>query len=91
MLLTSALVGCLKVFSKVFIDQVLERVNLYIQPSKKCLVLDCDNTLWKGVLGEDGIDGIACDKDQYPGSVFHAAQNMFLELKNAGVILCFKF
>ena len=37
---------------------------------KKCLVLDLDNTLWGGVLGEDGIDGIKLGGD-YPGKAFH--------------------
>ena len=36
---------------------------------KKCLVLDLDNTLWGGVLGEDGIDGIKIGGD-YPGKAF---------------------
>ena len=34
--------------------------------NKKVLVLDCDNTLWGGVLGEDGPDGIKLDPDDYP-------------------------
>ena len=37
---------------------------------KKRLVLDLDNTLWGGVLGEDGIEGIQVDGD-YPGKAFH--------------------
>ena len=37
---------------------------------KKCLVLDLDNTLWGGVLGEDGIEGVKIGGD-YPGKAFH--------------------
>lgn len=53
---------------------------------KKCLVLDLDNTLWGGVLGEDGIDGIQIGGD-YPGKAFHYWQAALLELSKNGVIL----
>jgi len=53
---------------------------------KKCLVLDMDNTLWGGVLGEEGISGIQVDGD-YPGKAFHYWQEGLKELKNEGVIL----
>ena len=36
---------------------------------KKCLVLDLDNTLWGGILGEDGIEGVKIGGD-YPGKAF---------------------
>ena len=54
---------------------------------KKCLVLDLDNTLWGGVLGEDGISGIQVDGD-YPGKAYHLWQDALKELKNEGVIEC---
>lgn len=53
---------------------------------KKCLVLDLDNTLWGGVLGEDGIDGIKIGGD-YPGKAFLYWQEALLELSKSGVIL----
>lgn len=53
---------------------------------KKCLVLDLDNTLWSGILGEDGIDGIQCSGD-YPGKAFHWWQEALLGLSKTGVIL----
>ncbi len=53
---------------------------------KKCLVLDLDNTLWGGVLGEDGIDGIKLGGD-YPGKAFSYWQNALLQLEHNGVIL----
>jgi len=53
---------------------------------KKCLVLDLDNTLWGGILGEDGIDGIQIG-NTYPGSAFLDFQNNLLELSKNGVIL----
>lgn len=53
---------------------------------KKCLVLDLDNTLWDGVLGEDGIDGIRIG-GEYPGKAFLYFQEALIELSKQGVIL----
>jgi FkbH-like protein len=53
---------------------------------KKCLVLDLDNTLWGGILGEDGINGIALGGN-YPGKVFLLFQQQILELSRQGIIL----
>ncbi|MDO8605351.1 MAG: HAD-IIIC family phosphatase [Phaeospirillum sp.] len=55
--------------------------------AKKVLVLDCDGTLWGGVLGEDGLDGVALNPGDYPGNVFHAVQRQILELGRRGVLL----
>lgn len=54
--------------------------------TRKCLVLDCDNTLWGGVVGEDGLDGIKLG-NTHPGSSFVAFQQQCLNLYNRGVIL----
>lgn len=53
---------------------------------KKCLILDLDNTLWGGVLGEDGVDGIQLGGD-YPGKAFSCWQRALLQLSRNGVIL----
>ena len=49
-------------------------------------MLDLDNTLWGGVLGEDGISGIKMGGD-YPGKAFAFFQKLLLQLSKAGVIL----
>lgn len=54
--------------------------------TKKVLALDCDGILWGGILGEDGIDGIALSND-YPGRSFRLFQEMLLELKKRGILL----
>ena len=54
--------------------------------AKKCLVLDCDNTLWGGIVGEDGLAGIKLGQT-YPGSCFTALQQEILNLHDRGVIL----
>ncbi len=57
----------------------------FIAP-KKCLVLDMDNTVWGGVLGEAGLEGIALGPD-YPGNVFLDFQRRILALRDGGVLL----
>ncbi len=61
-------------------------VELSMQRAKKCLVLDLDNTLWGGVLGEDGVDGITLGGD-YPGKAYSWWQQALLHLSHNGVIL----
>lgn len=68
---------------KVWFGRKLESIAL---KRKKCLVLDLDNTLWGGVLGEDGINGIKVGGD-YPGKAFLYFQEALLELSKSGVIL----
>lgn len=53
---------------------------------KKCLVLDMDNTLWGGVIGEAGMEGIALGPD-YPGNVFVDFQRRILSLRDRGILL----
>jgi FkbH-like protein len=55
--------------------------------SKKCVILDCDNTLWGGVIGEDGMEGIALDASRYPGVAFHEFQSYLLNLHAQGILL----
>jgi len=62
------------------------RISALTQPSKKCLVLDCDNTLWGGVVGEDGIKGIDVG-DSFPGLAFKEFQAYIKYLSNSGVLL----
>lgn len=54
--------------------------------SRKCLVLDLDNTLWGGVIGEDGIDGIQLGPN-YPGNAFVDFQQNIKCLHARGVLL----
>lgn len=53
---------------------------------KKCLVLDLDNTLWGGVIGEDGMEGIALSVAS-PGNSFLAFQQAILDHYDRGIIL----
>lgn len=54
--------------------------------SYKCLILDCDDTLWGGVVGEEGIAGIALGPT-YPGSCYVSFQREIMNLHDRGVVL----
>lgn len=54
--------------------------------ARKCVVLDLDNTLWGGVIGEDGPGGIQLGAD-YPGSAFVEFQRSLLALQQRGILL----
>jgi FkbH-like protein len=55
--------------------------------SFKCLVLDLDNTLWGGVIGDDGLNGIVLGQGSALGEGFVAVQEYAKELARRGVIL----
>ncbi len=62
-------------------------VNAAINNAKKCLIVDLDNTLWGGVLGEEGHNNIALGKDRI-GNIYTKIQQIILSIKNRGIILC---
>jgi len=68
------------------IGRLISYPVLVKQTRIKVIVLDADNTMWGGILGEDGIDGIAIGPD-YPGSVFVSFQRRLLHLQERGILL----
>jgi FkbH-like protein len=52
----------------------------------KCVAVDLDNTLWGGVIGEDGMDGIRLGAE-YPGAAFQELQRALLDLSRRGILL----
>ena len=61
-------------------------LRAYQGKRKKVLALDLDNTLWGGVVGEEGIDGITLSTEK-EGKAFHDFQRRILDLKQMGVML----
>lgn len=53
----------------------------------KVLALDCDNTLWGGVIGEDLLAGIKLGRYDYPGNIFWRVQHEFAALERQGILL----
>ena len=61
-------------FLNLFAQDLARIVRALKGKAKKCVVLDCDNTLWGGVVGEEGLDGIKLDRNSYPGKAFYDFQ-----------------
>ena len=57
-----------------------------VVPRRKVLALDLDNTLWGGIIGEDGVDGVVLGHD-FPGNIYLRIQRELLELRHQGVLL----
>jgi FkbH-like protein len=55
--------------------------------ARKCLVLDLDNTVWGGVIGDDGMEGIKIGQGSPVGEAFLAIQTLALDLKARGIML----
>jgi FkbH-like protein len=55
--------------------------------ARKCLVLDLDNTLWGGIIGDDGVDGIKLGQGSAKGEAHLAVQSLALDLRRRGIIL----
>src|SRR3989338_6392803 len=66
--------------------EVMEIYKIMNTPSKKCLILDLDNTLWGGVIGQDGIEKIALGQDGI-GRAYQDLQREVLKLYKKGIIL----
>ena len=78
-------------YSIAFFNQYVNAINPAIMSirgyAKKILVLDCDNTLWNGIVGEDGVNGLQMNSLTPKGKIFSDIQRVILGLKNSGVLL----
>src|SRR5262249_46979172 len=63
-----------------------ELITRLATPPKKLLALDCDNTLWGGVIGEDGLAGIRLGQDGI-GSAYRDFQQVVRGLGRMGILL----
>jgi FkbH-like protein len=71
----------------VYGDMVARIVAALRGLSKKCLVLDLDNTLWGGVIGDDGLEGIVLGEGSAAGEAHLALQRYAKQLSERGIIL----
>ncbi|HAZ10353.1 MAG TPA: hypothetical protein DCY56_04530 [Candidatus Omnitrophica bacterium] len=55
--------------------------------AKKAIIFDCDNTLWKGVLGEDELGSIEMSSRTRDGAIFEEVQHLALELNKKGILI----
>ncbi|OQW68029.1 MAG: hypothetical protein BVN34_09530 [Proteobacteria bacterium ST_bin12] len=61
---------------------IARKVHLLKTPARKVLVLDCDNTIWQGVVGEDGVEGIVLS------DACLAIQQFAIDAQSKGVLVC---
>lgn len=73
-------------FTPILADEYIRYIRAMKGRTKKCIVLDLDNTLWGGIIGEDGIEGIKLGNTA-PGIEYVEFQRSLLSLYNRGVIL----
>lgn len=71
---------------KIVSDAIKKQVGLLNKTTKKVLVLDLDNTLWGGILGELGVDGIELS-DDHIGAIYKRTQQQIKAIKESGVVL----
>jgi FkbH-like protein len=76
-----------KSFLNLYALEIVKIVKALKGKSKKCLVLDCDNTLWGGIIGEDGLHGIKLDRNIYPGKIYYEFQESVINLYKRGVLI----
>jgi FkbH-like protein len=67
--------------------EVTHLIGALKRATKKVLVLDLDNTLWGGVIGDDGLEGIELGDTSPRGEAFKAFQKYIASLKERGVLL----
>lgn len=71
----------------IYSEYLLRVIAASMGKSRRCLVLDLDNTLWGGIIGDDGINGILLGNGNPTGEAFTEIQEIALELRNRGIVL----
>ena len=70
-----------------YADHVGRTVGAIRGKSRKVLVLDLDNTVWGGVIGDDGLEGIKIAQGDATGEAHLAVQRLALDLRSRGIVL----
>lgn len=70
-----------------FAEAFMSHVRAVLGLSRKVLVTDLDNTLWNGVIGEEGLDGIGIGPGSPEGEAHLNLQRYMLDLKRRGILL----
>ena len=74
-------------FLPLYADHVCRLIAALRGKSRKCLILDLDNTVWGGVIGDDGLDGIVIGQGDATGEAHLHVQRTALALRDRGVVL----
>ena len=71
---------------KFFSNIILSNIKKILSTPYKLIIIDCDNTLWGGILDEDGVNKIQYSEDQ-EGKIYEIFQKFLKNLKNRGYLL----
>jgi len=74
-------------FLPLYADHVARTIAAMRGKSRKALILDLDNTVWGGVIGDDGLEGIKIAQGDATGEAHLAVQRLALDLRRRGVVL----
>ncbi|WP_246791340.1 HAD-IIIC family phosphatase [Bradyrhizobium commune] len=74
-------------FVPLYADHVVRIIGAMRGKSRRCLVLDLDNTVWGGIIGDDGMDGIKIAQGDATGEAHLSVQQLALALRERGVVL----
>ena len=70
-----------------YADHVARTIAALRGKSRRCLIMDLDNTLWGGVIGDDGLEGIQLAQGDATGEAYLSVQRYALALRERGVVL----
>jgi len=74
-------------FVPLYADHVCRTIAAMRGRSRRCLVLDLDNTVWGGVIGDDGLNGIKVAQGDATGEAYLEFQRYILSLRQSGIVL----
>jgi FkbH-like protein len=74
-------------FIPLYADHVARTIAAIRGKSRKALILDLDNTIWGGVIGDDGLEGIKVAQGDATGEAHLAVQRLALDLRERGIVL----
>ena len=74
-------------FFKTYVEYIKPIFMSVNGKAKKAIIFDCDNTLWKGTLGEDGFNNIEMSSRTKDGAIFAEIQSIALALSKQGILI----
>lgn len=74
-------------FLPIYADHVCRILSALRGKSRRCLILDLDNTVWGGVIGDDGLEGIVIGQGDATGEAYLDVQRTALALRDRGIVL----
>lgn len=74
-------------FVPLYAEHVCRIIGAMRGKSRRCLILDLDNTVWGGVIGDDGLEGIQIAQGDATGEAFLSVQQLAVALRARGIVL----